>query len=152
MGNEIITSDMSMEDVIILMSERNPGAINVLMQMMNDTDITSFFNILYLDSAGIRGSKIWMLYSDCCNKNYKKFSRTLVALRNGAYSEEEIQENLGLSCAVPFLDDSIQFVSNGQEFGPGNDLWKEYIRLNREVVIPKIHEKIENQKKLKKFI
>lgn len=144
MGNEKITSDMNMMDMMMVMSEGNPGALNVLMQMMQDP--RSFMDILLLDSLDIRGSKIWMLYSDSCGKNTGKFNRTLMALRCGAYSQEEIQGNLGLCYAMPFLDDSIQIEgvpSYDEDFGPTHDKWDEYLKANKEAVAPKIRERIE---------
>ena len=144
MGNEKITGDMNIMDMMMVMSEGNPGALTVLMQMMQNP--TSFFDVLLLDSLDIRGSKIWMLYSDSCGKNTGKFNRTLMALRCGAYSQEEIQGNLGLCYAMPFLDDSIQIEgvpSYDEDFGPTHDKWDEYIKANREVVAQKIHEQID---------
>ena len=144
MGNEKITGDMNIMDMMMVMSEGNPGALTVLMQMMQNP--TSIFDVLLLDSLDIRGSKIWMLYSDSCGKNTGKFNRTLMALRCGAYSQEEIQGNLGLCYAMPFLDDSIQIEgvpSYDEDFGPTHDKWDEYIKANREVVAPKIHEQLD---------
>lgn len=144
MGNEKITSDMNMMDMMMVMSEGNPGALTVLMQMTQDP--RSILDILLLDSLGIRGSKIWMLYSDSCGKNARKFNRTLMVLRSGAYTQEEIQGNLGLCYAMPFLDDSIQIEgipSYDEDFGPSHDKWDEYIKANKEIVAPKIRERIE---------
>lgn len=151
MGNEKITGDMNMMDMMMVMSEGNPGALNVLMGMMRDP--RSIMDILLLDSLDIRGSKIWMLFSDSCGKNTGKFNRTLMALRCGAYSQEEIQGNLGLCYALPFLDDSIQIEgvpSYEEDFGPTHEKWDEYIKANKEVVAPKIQERIEAESSYKK--
>ena len=64
MRNEKLTGNMSAMDMIMIMSEGNPGAISVIMQMMNDS--RSFMDILLCDSLDIRGSKLYMLYNDCC--------------------------------------------------------------------------------------
>ena len=66
MNNEKITGNMSPMEMIMTMSEGNPGAMKVIMDMMNNP--RSLLDILLLDSLDIRGSKIWMLYSDCCNR------------------------------------------------------------------------------------
>lgn len=153
MRNEKITGNMSIMDMIMVMSEGNPGALNVIMGMMSDP--RSMIDILLLDSLDIRGSKIWMLYSDCCEQNKKKFDRTLMALRCGAYLEEEIQANLSLCRAVPFLDDSIQIEgvpSYEEDFGPTHEKWDEYIKANKEVVAPKIQERIEAENFQKKHL
>ena len=153
MSNEKITSDMSIMDLMMVMSEGNPGALTVLMQMIQAP--RGFMDILLLDTLDIRGSKVWMLYSDSCGKNEGKFNRTLMALRCGAYSEEEIQENLGLTYALPFLDDSIQIEgvpSYDEKFGPMDAKWDEYLKANREVVVPKIHERMEAENSNRKSL
>lgn len=153
MGYTKITEDMNMMDMMMVMSEGNPGALTVLMQMMQD--FNGILNILLLDSLNIRGSKIWGLYSDCCGKNVGKFNRTLMALRVGTYTQEEIQGNLGLCYSLPFLDDSIQIEgipSYDQEFGPMDVKWNEYLEANREVVVPKINERIAAESGYKKSL
>ena len=151
MSNEKITGDMSIMDMMMVMSEGNPGALTVLMQMMQDPRST--LDILLLDSLDIRGSKIWMLYSDSCNKDMGKFERTLMVLRSGAFSTEVIQGNLNLCYAQPFLDDTITIEgvpAYGEHFGPTHPKWKEYIEAQKNVVIPKIQERIEAEKNFRK--
>lgn len=79
MNNEKITSDMNVMDMMMVMSEGNPGVLTVLIEMMQDPK--GFLDILLLDTLDIRGSKIYKLYSDSCGKNEGKFNRTLMALR-----------------------------------------------------------------------
>lgn len=144
---------MNMMDMMMVLSEGNPGALTILTKMMNDP--RSIMDILLLDSLDIRGSKIWMLYSDSCDKNVGKFNRTLMALRSGAYTQEEIQGNLGLCYALPFLDDSIEIEgvpSYDQEFGPMDAKWDEYLKANREAIVPKINERIKAENSYKKSI
>lgn len=143
-----ITNNMSFVEMMSVMSEGNPGALTVLMQMQQYKN--GMLYILLLDSLDIRGSKIWMLYSDSCDKNVGKYNRTLMALKCGAYSEEEIQGNLKLNSSIPFLDDSIKIEgvpSYNEEFGPSNEKWNEYINANYKVVAPKIHERIEEERR-----
>ena len=51
MKNEKITGDMNMMDTMMVMSEGNPGALTVLMQMMQSP--TGLLDILLLDSLDI---------------------------------------------------------------------------------------------------
>ena len=60
-----ITDDMSITDIVMVMGEGNPGAINIIMRMMND--LQSFGYIFLCDMLEIRGAKLYMLYNDCCN-------------------------------------------------------------------------------------
>lgn len=70
--NTRITADMSMQDVLITMSEGNPGALTCMMQMLQ-TNPMSFMDILLFDKMGIYGSKIYMVWNDCCGRDMKKF-------------------------------------------------------------------------------
>ena len=146
MENKKITGNMNTMDIMVIMSEGNPGALTILMQMLKKSN--GLLDILLLDSLGIRGEKIWMLYNDCSDSNMGKYYRTLMALRCGAYTQEEIQGNL-VGYAIPFLDDSVKIEevpSYDEKFGIVDEKWDEYIQANKEVVAPKIHEKIESKK------
>jgi hypothetical protein len=142
MNNEKLNGNMNMMEMIFTMSEGNPGAMRVVMEMMKDP--RSFMDILLLDSLDIRGSKIWLVYNDCCNQDMNKYNRTLMALRCGAFSEKEIQENLELgrtSRSIPFLDDSVKIEgvpSYEEHFGPTDEKWDEYIEANRAIFVPRL--------------
>ena len=147
MGKEQLTPDMSTMDMIMTMCEGNPGALNVIMQMMNDP--RSFMDILLCDSLDIRGSKLYMLFNDCCGRDTDKFNRTLMMLRCGVFSEEQIQGNLGLVRAMPFIDDSIVIdgvPAYGKDFGQTDEKWEEFCDKNREAFTKKLNAVLEQQK------
>lgn len=151
MNNEKITSDMNVMDMMMVMSEGNPGVLTVLIEMMQDPK--GLLDILLLDTLDIRGSKIYKLYSDSSGKNEGKFNRTLMALR--CLFKRRNQGNLGLTYVLPFLEDSIQMEgvpSYNEEFGPMDAKWDEYLKANREVVVPKIHERMEAENSNKKSL
>lgn len=100
--NTRITTDMSMQDMLITMSEGNPGALTCMMQMMN-SDSMALLDIMLFDSIGIYGSKIYMVWNDCCGRDMRKFKETIQAFREGKFSEEEIHENLSRVRAKPFI-------------------------------------------------
>ena len=141
MGNGKITFDnMNFMDIIMVMSEGNPGAMAVIMQMMNDSSF--FMDMLLCDSFNIRGAKLYMLYNDCCERNMCKFKCTLLMLRNGIYSQEEIEKNLSLVRAIPFIDDGI--VIDGisyynQDFSSSHEKWEEFCQRNRDAFIEKLN-------------
>ncbi len=139
---EKISGNMSMMDMLMVMSEGNPGALTVLMNMLNDP--MGFIKVLTLDSLGIRGSKIWMLYKDCSGESMDKFYKTLDLLRGGAYSSEEIDQNLNLPYAMPFLSDSVreeEYLEEGEdEITPFSDKWNEYVQAHRQTLIPRLEE------------
>ena len=100
--NTRITADMNMQDMLFTMSEGNPGALTCMMQMMN-SDPMALLDILLFDSLGIYGSKIYMVWNDCCDRDMVKFKETIQAFREGKFSKEEIHENLSHVRAKPFI-------------------------------------------------
>ena len=143
-----LTKNMNTMDIVMTMCEGNPGALNVLMQMMNDP--RGFMDILLCDSLDIRGSKLYMLHNDCCKRNNDKFYRTLMMLRNGVYSAEQIKSNFDLVYAIPFIDDSIVIEGvppYGENFGPANEKWEEFSAKNKEIFTQKLNEALEEQKR-----
>lgn len=54
------------QDMIFEMSEGNPGALRVLMEMLQGDQMGGFMSILGLDDMNIRGSQIWVAYKDHC--------------------------------------------------------------------------------------
>lgn len=101
--NTRITANMSVQDMLITMCDGNPGALTCMMKMIQDDHMTGMLDILLFDSMGIYGSKIYMIWNDCCGRDMEKFKETLRAFREGKFTEEEIHENLSLPYAKPFI-------------------------------------------------
>lgn len=59
-----INLTMNTYEIIELMSERNPGGLNVLMQILQADPVNGIFTCLSLDDMNIRGSMIWVAYKD----------------------------------------------------------------------------------------
>ena len=138
---EKINGNMSMMDMIMVMCEGNPGAMTVLMKMLEEP--TGILEVLCLDHYEIRGAKIWMLYKDCCGENMDRFYKTLRAIRMGAYSQDEVHQNLGLPYAFPFLSTSVKeedYMEEGEKEISLSKRWNEYIQANRELLIPRLEE------------
>lgn len=78
-------------DVIVKMSEGNPGAMNVLIQMLTpnnidpDNGLGGLGAILLMDSYGIYGTDIYILNSDICDKNLAKTLAVLRATQMGMF-------------------------------------------------------------------
>lgn len=62
-------------DIMVKMSEGNPGAITVLMQLMKEP--IGLMDVLTLDDMGIRGSQIWVGYKDYCKQDIVKFKEAI---------------------------------------------------------------------------
>ena len=130
---EKINGNMNMMEMVITMSEGNPGAISVIMGMMQDP--TGLLDILMLDSMDIRGSHLYMLNNDCCQRDPAKFKRTLKMLRLGVFTQEQIRKNLERDYALPFIDDSIKIEgvpSYDDDFGPTHPKWDEWCEAQKE--------------------
>ena len=104
MANERITADMNMRDVIITMSDGNLGAVTCMINMLQTDPSTALLDIIYFDSMEIYGSKIYMLWNDCCDRDMSRLKKTIQYLRSGVVSKEEIHENLNRVRAKPFIE------------------------------------------------
>lgn len=67
---------MDSKEIIVGLSEGNPGALTVLMKVM----VARPDLLLYMHDHGPRGSDIWVLYKDECGEDIYLFMDT-VSLR-----------------------------------------------------------------------
>jgi hypothetical protein len=74
---------MTGKDLIILMSEGNPGALTVLMSMLQKDETTGFASLLHLDDMNIRGTQIWVGYKDYCGEDMDKFLKCVMGRDKG---------------------------------------------------------------------
>ena len=82
-------------DVLHKVSEGNPGALTVCMQLMKvgekidpDGFMGGMGTILSLDAQAIYGSRIWMLFKDVCGEHLGKMCGMLRAVQLGFFSGE----------------------------------------------------------------
>jgi hypothetical protein len=98
-----INMTMTGVDCIVALSEGNPGALNVLTQIMQedakidpDGGTMGFFGaFLMLDTIGIYGSRLWMLYKDVCGQKIAKVLLLLRACQLGHYDSEFLDLVIG---------------------------------------------------------
>ena len=76
MSKERIELTDSVMDAIMKLSEGNPGAMTVCIELLEkggkidpDSALGGFGELLSLDTLGIYGSHIWMLFKDVCKEN-----------------------------------------------------------------------------------
>lgn len=130
---ERINAGMSMMEVVMVMGEGNPGAMSVIMGMIATPK--GSLDLFLLDSLDIRGSHLYMLNNDCCGRNTERFDRTLMMLRCGVFTKEEIHANLDRTYAIPFIDDSTKVEGvppYGEDFGPTHSKWNEWCEAQKE--------------------
>ena len=86
MGTERVTLEMSIEDIVLALAEGNPGAARVCVELLAkgeeidpDNALGGFGTMLLLDTLGLYGSRIWMLYKDVCGQDLVKMVAVLRA-------------------------------------------------------------------------
>lgn len=104
---------MSFNDVVYVMSDGNPGALTVMMKMIDagrsidpDSLMGALGVFLSLDTHRIYGSRIWMLYKDVCKQNLNTTLGLLRATQLGFLSENKLNhaiDNYGDGLDIPVL-------------------------------------------------
>lgn len=96
--SKIELTDTNM-DVIVKMSEGNPGAITALMDVLhNSAEIDpqgamgGIGAILLLDTWEIYGSDIYVLWSDKCQRDCRKMLMIMRACQMGNFSQDKLKE------------------------------------------------------------
>jgi hypothetical protein len=91
---ELTDSAMS---IMVKLSEGNPGAATALVAMVKDgekidpqSSFGAFGGPLNLDTFGIYGPRIWMLYSDVCGKDVTKTLGLLRSVQMGKLTRESL--------------------------------------------------------------
>jgi len=99
MSEERITLQDSLFDMMFKLSEGNPGALTVCMQMHQqdatidpDAFLGGLMPLLGLDTLGIYGPSIWILYKDICGENLTKMLGVLRGWQLGFISPSEIHQ------------------------------------------------------------
>jgi len=98
----------SIMDVMVKMSDGNPGAITCLMDIMQKQDwyggADSFIMILSFDTLELYGSNLYILWSDCCDRDLVKLELVLRNWQMGNLTKEEIHKNLSQGRGTPFTN------------------------------------------------
>jgi hypothetical protein len=71
-----INSEMQVKDAIVEIVDGNPGALTACVDILNNGDSNY---LLYLDELGIYGARIYMLWSDVCDRDALKTIAVLCA-------------------------------------------------------------------------
>lgn len=102
MTNCRITINDTMQDIVVKMCEGNPGAMRVLMDIIkNASDIDpdaimgGIGTVLLLDSFGIYGTDIYVLWNDICNRELNKTIAVLRATQMGLFESYILKNACG---------------------------------------------------------
>ena len=74
MSREAVNFSDSTQTVLVKMSEGNPGAVSVLMDLLKRDDPAALMTLLTLDDMNMRGPQIWVGYKDHCESDIEKFA------------------------------------------------------------------------------
>ena len=109
--NPRIQLKMSVMDIVKVMSEGNPGALRVVMELLTDggkidtQDVfEGFGSVMGLDNLDLYGPKIWMLYKDVCGENLSLMIVVLRAVQLGHISDADVKhavDNYGEGLDLP---------------------------------------------------
>jgi hypothetical protein len=95
---KIKTLDTTPMDIMVMLAEGNPGAASVLGKMFNqgeaidpDSALGGMSGLFALDTLGIYGSHIWVLYKDICGQNLVRMLGLLRANQLGFLSNADLK-------------------------------------------------------------
>ena len=95
-------------DVIVKMSEGNPGAWTFLCQMLNKKDwfanVDPLMVILMFDTLELYGSKLYMVWNDICGRDLNKVDLLIRNWQMGNISKSAIHDNLSSGRGTPFTN------------------------------------------------
>lgn len=121
MANERIRFDMTMTDVVVAMSEGNPGAMRTCMELIKeaptvdpDSGLGALGPLLQLDSLNIWGPRLYMLWNDVCDRDVPAMIAILRANQLGSLSETAINhaidnrgEGIDLTAIINMVKDRL---------------------------------------------
>lgn len=94
-----ITLNDSIQDIVIKMSEGNPGCVQYLFELFSDNPIKAFEYCLRYDTAELYGSRLYQFWNDCCGRNTGIIHKVMEQ-----YDDEEILRHIdnGKRHGTPF--------------------------------------------------
>ena len=112
-----LTITDTIKDVVVKMSDGNPGAITVMMSILKDgRDIDPYtepgMHLLNLDDLELYGSRIWLLYKDLCGQSLAATMGMLRAKQLGHISREKL---------IGFIDAAEEGTLHEMTLGEGFD-------------------------------
>lgn len=105
MNKERIKLEDTTQDIIVKMSDGNPGAINAMVKLLtlpSTIDPKCAWGpigpFISLDTNGIYGADIYILYNTHCNQNAHKLAVLLRASQLGIFPSSKLKKLAGDQC------------------------------------------------------
>lgn len=97
MENERIKLNDSVMDIVVKMSDGNPGAATVICELLitkidSDMGLGGLGTILLLDSYGIYGTDIYILHNDICDRDLAKTMAVMRAAQFGYLDKNTLKD------------------------------------------------------------
>lgn len=92
---------MGVQDALVAMCDGNPGALTVCLDLLKkgkeidpQNILEGLGNVMYLDTLGIYGSRIWMFYKDVCGQDLRKMIGVMRANQLGFLREDVLNHGI----------------------------------------------------------
>ena len=89
----------STEQMIVAISEGNPGSIQFCCELLSKGGYDA---LLMLTEAGLKGSRAYQLWNDCCGRDTEKAIKVLQYRKDGRITEEEMKDHVFQPWGKPF--------------------------------------------------
>lgn len=92
-------------DIVIKMSDGNPGAMSTVMELLQEVnkDIRNIGVILFLDSPlELYGSQLYQLWNDCCGRDIQKVIKIVNLCAKGEITKDEFLRHVNQPYGIPF--------------------------------------------------
>jgi len=93
-------------DLMLKMSEGNPGALMACMELfkLGTPGVVALIN---LDDIGLYGEKLYMLWNDCCGRDAEKVVKVVKARNFGKLSDKDILDRVSGGYGKPYTDEEL---------------------------------------------
>lgn len=105
-----ITLNDDLITAITKMSDRVPGALDVMAKLLEETPTVdpdcafAMIKIMQLDDLGIYGSRIWMLYKDVCDQHIDVMIGLMRGVQLGHLSEWDLNRAIDFRTTISIID------------------------------------------------
>lgn len=114
----------SLQEIVIKMSEGNPGGLTVLMEILGekgakiDPYADPFALVLMLDTLNLRGHKLWDLHKHVSEFDMRRTLAAIRAVQLGLFEEKKLHEAVDKREALNLIEDVQKELPN---FAQGED-------------------------------
>ena len=94
-------------DLMLKMSEGNPGALTACMDLFK-LGTPGVVALIDFDDIGLYGDKLYMLWNDCCGRSAEKVLMVDKARNFGKLSVKDIQDRASGGYGKPYTDEELE--------------------------------------------